>query len=75
MQGEHLQSIGAGSDGAAVGKLFPSESKLAKQSPGPTLTRVCHLPSDVDLVQAETDNCRRNFRCEFRKFFLRLPAE
>lgn len=74
MQGEHLQSIGAGSDGAAVGKLCPSESELAKQSPGPTLTCVYHLPSDLDLVQAETDSFRRNFRCELRKFLLEAAS-
>ena len=74
MQGEHLQSTGAGSDGAALGKLCPSESELAKQSPGPTLTCMCHLPSSLDLVQAETDNCRRNFRYEFRKFLLEAAS-
>lgn len=71
MQGERLQSVGAGSDGAAVDKLCPSESERAKQSPGPTLTRVCCLPADLDLVQAETDNCRRNLRCGFRKLLLK----
>lgn len=34
----------------------------------------CHLPSDLDLVQAETDNCRRNFRCESRKFLLEAAS-
>lgn len=74
MQGEHLQSIGAGSNGAAVGKLCPGESELVKQIPGPTLTCMCHLPSDLDLVQTETDSCRRNFRCEFRKFLLEAAS-
>lgn len=74
MQGEHLQSTGAGSDGAAVGKLCPNESELAKQSAGLTLTCVCHLPSRSGLGKAESNKCRRNCRCELGKFLLEAAS-
>lgn len=74
MQGEHLQSTGAGSNGPSVGKLCPGKSELAKQSSGPALGCVCHLPSDVDLVQAATDNCRRHFGCELSRFLLEAAS-